>query len=110
MPTAGRGFLFQLTIPVQLWLGGSRQSEQNFPPQCWQVNGSVVSQPQLSQRVIDLHVVFFVLRTLPAAEFTVVNPRPPSKTVIAAAGQRLFFHVPKPVEKQRLLDARYFAG
>ncbi|MFA6332532.1 MAG: hypothetical protein WCX22_06240, partial [Methanoregula sp.] len=65
---------------------------------------------QLSQRVIDLHVVFFVLRTLPAGGFTVVNPCPPPKTVIAAAGQRVFFHVPKPVEIQGLLDARYFAG
>jgi hypothetical protein len=34
----------------------------------------------------------------------------PSKTVIAAFGQRLFFHVPKPVENQGLLQARYLAG
>jgi len=34
----------------------------------------------------------------------------PSKTLIAAAGQRLFLRVPKPVEIQRPLDARYFAG
>jgi hypothetical protein len=52
MPIAGRGFAFQLPMPVQSWLGGSRQSGQNFPPQCWQVNGSTTSLPHLSQRVI----------------------------------------------------------
>ena len=45
-----------------------------------------------------------------ASGFFVVDWRPPSKTLIAAAGQRLFFRVPKPVEILRLPDARYFAG
>jgi hypothetical protein len=52
MPIAGTGFALQVPIPVQSWLGGSRQDGQNFPRQCWQVKGRVHSLPQWSQCVI----------------------------------------------------------
>ena len=55
MPIAGRGFAFQLPIPVQSWLGGSRQSGQNFPPlQRWQVKTRAISLPHLSQRAVTV--------------------------------------------------------
>jgi hypothetical protein len=46
IPTAGWGFFFHVPIFTQLWLGGSLHLSQNFPPQCWQENGSTTSFPQ----------------------------------------------------------------
>ena len=46
IPVAGRGFFFHVPIFTQLWLGGSLHTSQNFPPQCWQENGSTTSLPQ----------------------------------------------------------------
>jgi hypothetical protein len=70
MPIAGRGFAFQLPMPEQPWLGGSRQAGQNLPPQCWQVKGRVHSLPQWSQRAItvmvDAHEIRIPLLAEPA--------------------------------------------
>jgi len=45
-PTPGAGFFFHEASPAHWWPGGSRQPGQNFPPQCWQVNGRAHSAPQ----------------------------------------------------------------